>query len=230
MLRQRYGLGIGIVAMASALACQPVTPGIAPVGGELTMQVRWPMRIQAIPPETAVVAVGVFRNGQLIGKGSFNVGIVGRGAGTILYGGLQNGDYRVVAGAYDKDARPLAGGAGNGTINIAAAPRTQVQLSLKPGDPAAELTPFLPDIQRYLAGLPKPQASPSGPPTPAPTGNPTAPAANPTPGGTPNTPPPSPASSAPAPATTSSPPASGGGGGGAGNSASSTVSFTGGFQ
>jgi hypothetical protein len=233
MLRLRYGMGLGVATVATAvLACQPIPTSGTGSGGELTMQVRWPMRTQAIPPLTAVVAVGVFRDGSLVSKGSFRVGIVGRGAGSILYGGLPNGEYRVVAGAFDKDARALAGGVGTGTINIQAGPRTQVQLALQPGDPAAELNPFLPDIQRYLASLPEAQQTPSPLPTVSPP-----PTTDPNTANTPSSTPPSPtgtssppADATPAPTNTSSPATSGGGGGVIAPATTSTVTFSGGFQ
>jgi hypothetical protein len=225
MRRQRWALGLGATIMAATvMACQPLAAHAPAHGGELSMQVHWPLRTQAIPPDTAVIAVGVFRDGQLIVNGRYRVGIVGRGAGSIRYSGLANGDYRVVAGAFDKDARLLAGGLGTGTINVQASPRTQVQLSLAAGEPAADLNPYLPDIQAYLAAQqPEPLATGTPkPPGPAATGTP------PTP---PTTPPASSPPSQPG-ATSSPPPATGGGSGGGGGtlSNSTTVTFTGGFQ
>jgi hypothetical protein len=220
MLRQRIAPGVAAITLTVAIAaCQPwASPGSA-TGGEMALQVQWPLRTQAIPPETAVVAVGVFRDGHLIPNGAYQVGIVGRGAGSIVYRGLADGDYRVVAAAYDKTARPLAGGSGSGTIHLQTAVRSQVRLALTAGDPAADLSPYQPDIKRYLDGL-QPEPSPTAT-TPPPSAAPTAGA---------NAPQPPTAQTGTQSAAPSSAPTTSSGGSGDSNPTTSTVTFTGGFH
>jgi hypothetical protein len=230
MIRHPYTTLLGVaVATAGIVACQPFTGMNQTAGGELGMQVKWPMRVMAIPPDTAVIVTAVFRDGSFVATGGYRVGIVGRGAGAIVYRGLANGSYQVVAGAYDRQGRALAGGSGAGAIDTKVSPRTQVSVSLSPGGAPGELAPFQADILRYLEGLPKPVESPSpvpsaGEPTPPPSTPPSNSSAPPT-----TTETPAPTSTAtPAAESTTAP----GGGGGtiAAPSTTSTVGFTGGFQ
>jgi hypothetical protein len=230
MIRHPYTALLGVaVATAVNVACQPFT-GLQPTsGGELGMQVRWPMQVMAIPPDTAVIVTAVFRDGNFVPTGSYRVGIVGRGAGSIVYRGLANGNYQVVAGAYDKEGRGLAGGSGVGDIDTKVAPRTQVRLSLNPGGAPGELAPFQADIQRYLDALPKPEETPTPVPTPtALVATPQPPL--PTPDAPPTTQSPVPTTSSTPNAESTSAPAGAGGGTIAAPAPNSTVSFTGGFQ
>ena len=230
MLRRRQILGLAVAATAAvAWGCQ-LLPGTG-AAGELSMKVQWPMRVQTIPEGTAVVAVAVFRDGQLVERQPFRVGIIGQGSGSMVYGGLINGSYQVVAAAFDKDLKPLAGGTGIGTIDTKVATRSQVQLELSTAGAGAagQFGPYTDDIRRYL-GIPIPSATPTaaGTPTPVPFTTPvpatpvppvvaTPVPATPLPNATPTDTP----TQAPAPVT---------GGTNGGGALPPPITFTGGFQ
>ncbi|MBC7545872.1 MAG: hypothetical protein H7338_24345, partial [Candidatus Sericytochromatia bacterium] len=147
MLGRRHLLGF---IAALAIGCQVIPT--ADTGGELSMKVQWPLRVQAIPDGTAVVAVAVFRDGTLVERQPFKVGIISRGSGSLVYGNLSNGNYRVVAAAFDKDLNPLAAGQGTGTVDTRQSPRTQVRvdLSAAAAGTAGDLSPYYEEIRRFL--------------------------------------------------------------------------------
>ena len=230
MLRRQQILGLAIAATAVvAWGCQFV-PGTG-AAGELSMKVQWPMRVQTIPEGTAVVAVAVFRDGRLIERQPFRIGIIGQGSGSMVYGGLTNGSYQVVAAAFDKDLKPLAGGSGSGTVDLKVAQSSQVPIELTTAGAGAagQFGPYTDDIRRYL-GIPIPSATPSAVPTTVPTPTSPVPTAQVTP------PPPSPTAvttavptATPTNAPTQAPaPVSGGTNGG--GALPPPITFTGGFQ
>lgn len=221
--RSHLAAALAVLATTVALGCQMLPAG-TPAGGQLGMRIEWPFRVQAIPTNTAAVAVAVFRNGALVpAPNGRSLSIIGKGSGSVTYRGLPNGDYRVVSVAYGKEANPLAGGAAPARIDTNVNAKTQVILDLQASNTgvAGELSPYLSEVQAYLATA-MPSPSPSTPPSPGPSptsGTDTDPT-------TPTSPTPGSSSTVPTPAPSATPASSGGGGG---SSSPSGLTFTGGF-